>query len=63
MKWISTKDLLPTEECLCYVMNDKGYMRGIRAIYYPKYGVFVLYDPNYRESLTLDVTHYTILPS
>ena len=62
MSWISVKDKLP-ETCInCLVSNSKGWMFEIRAIYHPREKVFQLYDPTYRETILLDVTHYLEIP-
>ena len=59
MEWISVKDKLPdTNYCCCLVSNERGWMHAVRAIYHKGDNIFTLNDPNYRKSLTLDVTHY-----
>lgn len=63
MNWISVKDKLPEHHVLCYVMNEKGWMRGVLALYYSDHQVFVEYNPSSIIKLTLDVTHYIELPS
>jgi hypothetical protein len=62
VKWIDVKERLPSLMCCCLVTNSKGWMREIRAIFYPEQKVFILNDPNYRESLVLEVTHYIEIP-
>lgn len=34
----------------------------IRALYHPNENAWVLYDPNYRESILLEVSHYMPIP-
>lgn len=62
MKWKSIeKDGYPKEHGSFLVANEKGWMSPlnfIRSYYYPLEKVFVLYDPNYKETVVLDVTHY-----
>jgi hypothetical protein len=60
-EWISRKTP-PKRDCACLVINDKGWMSNTRALYHVMYDVFTLCDPNYRVGLTLDVTHYLIIP-
>ncbi len=62
MSWKAVKDGLPCHDIRCLVRNEKGWMLDIMALYYENWKVFVLYDPNYRPSLTLDVTHYLEIP-
>lgn len=61
-EWIRVRDKKPTDYSIALVCNEKGWMRGIKATYHEREDVWVLYDPNYRESLTLDVTHYLVIP-
>lgn len=62
MEWINVKDRLPDTDIEVLVSNSKGWMRNIKALYLANYKVFLLYDPNYREPLLLDVTHWISLP-
>lgn len=62
MEWIDAKKNPPLEDCMCIVCNIKGWMYDTRALYSCKEGVFQLYDPNYRETLLLDVSHYYVMP-
>ena len=62
MNWISVKDEKPDEDCLCLVCNCHGYMADQKAMYNRHTKIFRLYDPSRLESLTLDVTHYIIIP-
>ena len=62
--WIDFRKEKPGESITAIVFNEKGFMCGqcVIATYYPNYDVWCLYDPNYRESLTLEVTHYLPIP-
>lgn len=62
--WISVKDKLPTTRICAIVVSTKGWMKGefIRALYHPNENAWVLYDPNYRENICLEVTHYLPIP-
>ncbi len=62
MEWISVKDQLPEHEGSFWVKNDKGWMNGVVALYYPDQQVFVNYDPGMYNHFTLDVTHWVELP-
>ena len=63
--WIDFRQQKPKEMITAIVFNEKGFMSGqcVIALYYPNYDVWYLYDPNYRESLTLEVTHYLPIPT
>ena len=60
MNWIDFRKEKPKKDITAIVFNEKGYMNGVGVIgmYSVNYDVWNLYDPNYRESLTLEVTHY-----
>ena len=62
--WIDFREKKPECDITAIVFNEKGHMSGgcVHAIYYTVYDVWCLYDPNYRESLTLEVTHYLPIP-
>lgn len=64
-EWISVKDRLPESDICALVVNDKGFMIGgtVVALYSRTYNVWRLYDPNYRESVTLEVSHYIPIPA
>lgn len=62
-EWIDIKEKLPDTDCDVLVGNVKGFMRNIKATYHKKYNVFILYDPDFRKSICLDVTHWLPLPS
>jgi hypothetical protein len=61
-EWISVKDRLPEKQALVMVCNEIGWMQYQKAIYYPAQNVFVHYDPQWYDKLTLDVTHWLELP-
>ena len=61
--WISVKERLPEDDGqMVIVCNTNGWMRYQRALYYPRDNLFVHYDPQYYDKLTLDVTHWMPLP-
>lgn len=65
MEWISVKDRLPEADCVCLVMNIRGWMIGTRAVYYKSDDLFIEYvgvGGNQHLSLPLDVTHYLVIP-
>lgn len=62
MKWISVKDKKPDTDCLCLVINVRGWMTNTLAIYHLNGDVFVEYGPGKYNSLPLDVTHYLEIP-
>ncbi len=62
MEWIKIKDSKPVSNQLVYAKNENGLMDGVLALYYVQYDAFVNYDPSYRISLTLEVTHWYPLP-
>jgi hypothetical protein len=63
MEWKSIeKDGYPKVGCICLVTNNIGWMSNVQATFHPECNTFVLYDPNYRQCLTLDITHYIIIP-
>lgn len=61
--YIPLSVMKPSIDTLCIVSNEKGFMGDVRAIYHSHYDVFVLNDPNYRESITLEVTHWFPYPN
>lgn len=64
ISWIDFRLNKPKQITFAVVSNEKGFMINgtIRAMYFPKYDVWNLYDPNYRESVTIEVTHYIPIP-
>lgn len=62
MEWIRVKDRLPENDAVVIVCNEKGYMSYTRALYNKSSNSFHLYDPNYRDSLLLEVSHWIQLP-
>lgn len=62
MKWISVKEKKPPDFTEALVYNEKGWMRDVRAIYHAPEDVWVLYAPDYRERVTLEVSHYIPIP-
>lgn len=62
MEWISVKDRVPAKMISAIVCNARGWMYEAKATYHPEYGTWVLYDPQYYNSLTLDVTHWAEIP-
>lgn len=61
-EWKKYPENKPERDIVCLVFNSKGWMSDIRAIYHYGYDVFTLRDNNYRENLTLEVTHYLETP-
>lgn len=61
-EWISVKDELPEEDCVCWVKNEKGLMFEQLALYDTDRKVFIRCDTPCSVTLTLDVTHYQTLP-
>lgn len=61
-KWIDVKKEKPSEDCLCYVFNNRFGGTGFIAMYYHTYDVFQLYNPSLHEHPILDVTHWIQLP-
>jgi hypothetical protein len=62
-EWICFKDTKTNTMITAIVANEKGWMYGTaRAIYHPAQEAWVLYDPDSRESLLLEVTHYIEIP-
>lgn len=62
-EYIPVSERKPSEDMLCLVCNEKGWMANIPAIYHAHYDVFVLNESNSRQSLTLEVTHWFPYPS
>jgi hypothetical protein len=63
MEWIKYPENKPSSTVIALVYNQKGWMHGsAKAVYHERYDCWVLCDPNYRESLTLEVSHYLPLP-
>jgi hypothetical protein len=61
-EWISINDRLPENDMCVLVTNRKGWMHKVQAIYY-KHKNFFLYDnPDVKENLLLDVTHWLEIP-
>lgn len=61
-EWIAVKDKKPDNDIFALVANEKGWMRNIKALYFSKDDVWSLYDPNYHETLLLEVSHYIEIP-
>lgn len=61
-EWLKYPENKPATFSNCMVSNSKGWMYRTRAIYHPREDVFVLFDPNYRETLVLNVTHFFVIP-
>lgn len=65
MKWMSVKEGYPPAHSMCFVLNEKGWMGPscmVVARYYAKEKCFVLHDPNGRQYLPLEVTHWLMVP-
>lgn len=62
MEWINFKDQKPKEDIVALVHNCKGWMYLINARYNHRTNTWILADSSYRESLTLEVTHYLPIP-
>lgn len=63
MEWKSVKTHgLPKHDACCLVENEKGWMFQVKAIYHHCENVFTYNNPDAREHLTLEVTHYLIIP-
>lgn len=63
MEWISVKEKKPENMILAIVSNEKGWMHGsVMAIYHATEDAWVLYDPDYRHSILLEVSHYLPVP-
>lgn len=63
MEWISVKDKLPENDIMALVCNEKGWMFQSIATYIASSKVWILYNPNIRDTLLLDVTHYIAIPA
>jgi len=61
-EWISFINTKPKDDTFALVTNNKGWMGIIKAYYHTGYDVWVLEDPNYRQTITLEVTHYLPIP-
>jgi len=65
MEWIDFKDNPPEDDTTALVCNKKGWMNDydmVRARYNNPGDVWVLYDPNYRSTVTVEVSHYLPIP-
>ena len=62
MEWIKFSDKMPETDIIALVSNAKGWMSDAKAIYHKRENVWVLSDPNQRNSYTLEVTHYLTIP-
>jgi len=62
MEWTLFKENKPKRITIAVVCNIKGWMTNVLATYHPEYDTWVLYDPNYRNAVTLEVTHYAEIP-
>jgi len=63
MEWINFEEKKPDNMILALVFNQKGWMSDVMAMYHPDQETWVLYDPNYRITLTLQITHYLEIPT
>lgn len=61
-EWISIEERLPETDIMALVCNAKGWMHDVKAIYHKRYDVWQLYNPESRESILLDVTHWIPIP-
>jgi len=62
MKWNSVTNKLP-EYCMEVLCVNMEYgMETFKAVYHPTPNVFILYNPNMRETIALDVTHWIEIP-
>lgn len=62
MKWNDLKKKKPETDMVCYVFNDRYGATGLKAIYHKHDDVFVLYNPDIRDTICVDVTHWIELP-
>jgi len=62
MSWIDFRIEKPKTDVLALVSNEKGWMFHQRAVYHSSIDVWQFMDPNHREALLLDVTHYIPIP-
>ena len=63
MEWKSIeKDGYPQEQGLYLVSNSKGWMYSVRAWYRSEVKLFLYYNPDHRDTLILNVTHYLHIP-
>lgn len=64
-QWTDAKKNPPKEYTIALVINSNGYMAPVEARYEPEYDMWVYYSdciPGVHKFLTLDVTHYFVLP-
>lgn len=61
-EWIEFPKNKPQSDIVALVFNEKGFMRGLKAIYHSRCDTWVLYDPKSLDSFTLEVTHYFPIP-
>lgn len=62
MEWIDASEK-PKQDSICLVVNIKYGVETLRAIYHENYDVFVWYNPDVRQTICLDVTHYILEPT
>jgi len=62
MKWISVKNKSPEHDSMVLVINAKYGMETFQAFYHKDYNVFILSNPNIRETTLLDITHWIEIP-
>lgn len=60
--WKYCKTEKPKHYTNALVCNEKGWMFQVQAMYNADQDVWILYDPNYRQTILLDVTHYLPIP-
>ncbi len=63
MTWISVKDRQPEIDMVVLVANMRYGMEVFKAVYYRRDNVFVLSNPNIRETIALDITHWMEIPA
>lgn len=61
MDWIPIKTR-PKTDILAIVCNDNGYMYNQFATYLHDKNIWLHAEPNYRNTLILEVTHYIPIP-
>jgi hypothetical protein len=60
--WLRYPENKPENDIVALVAHEKGWMSNEHAIYRATDGVWTHYDPNYRSTLLLDITHYLPIP-
>ena len=63
MNWISIKDKLPADNCMCLVINEKRPNTYLMTIYDSYDETFDWYEPSSRHApMALVITHYIEIP-